>query len=170
MTCRLCTEKLSPANYSKLGRACASCHRHYTQMRSGFKGVRPEPKDDTELWDNSAAYDEWVLSLGSDSGSEQVALPTKEEYTKQRCDIRDMRGEVGLPKFAPLESQVYTAWVEEGVKDEKMQEVLGLTYRQLQHVKSVVRTKLRKQMAYFKTIKKLEADATDLKQRKGIHG
>lgn len=168
MSCKLCAEKLSPINFSKLNRACASCRRHYTQMQAGFKGVKLEAKDSTELWDNSEAYNEWVSSLGSAEEIDQVSVSSKEEYTQQRCDIRDMRGDVGLPKFAPLESQVYTAWVEEGVKDEKMQEVLGLTYRQLQHVKAVVRMKLRKQMNYFKTVQKLEADAEDLKKRKGL--
>jgi hypothetical protein len=79
-----------------------------------------------------------------------------------------MRSEVGLPSFAPLESQVFTAWIEEGVRDDKIQEVLGLTYRQLSHVKAVVRIKLKKQMAYFLTVKKLSKDAEDLKKRKGL--
>jgi hypothetical protein len=166
MSCKLCFEKLSFAHVDKIGRACASCRRHYLQMQAGFKGVRPEPKDETELWDNSSVYESWANSLSAEN--ERVQLDTKEEYVQQRCDTRDMRAVVGLPEFAPLESQVYTAWIEEGVKDGKIQEVLGLNYDQLSHVKRVIRVKLQKQMAYFKTVKRLEDQAEDLKKRKGL--
>jgi hypothetical protein len=124
-------------------------------MRAGFRGVVYEPKKEVEKWDNSGAYDEWMQSLGEEDTLEQVKVNAKEEYTKQRCDIRDMRNAVGLPKLLPLEAQVYTAWVEDGVKDGRMQEALGLTYNQLQHVKAIVRMRLKKQMAYYKTIQRL---------------
>jgi hypothetical protein len=155
MSCKLCTEKLSAANLFKLSRACASCKKQYSQMRAGFRGVVYEPKKEVEKWDNSGAYDEWMQSLGEDDGLEQVKVNAKEEYTKQRCDIRDMRNAVGLPKLLPLEAQVFTAWVEDGVKDGRMQEALGLTYNQIQHVKAIVRMRLRKQMCYFQEIQKL---------------
>jgi len=161
MSCRLCTEKLSAANLFKLSRACASCKKQYDQMRAGFRGVVYEPKKEVEKWDNSVAYEEWVQSLGEDDELERVKVDAKEEYTQQRCDIRDMRGAVGLPKFLPLERQVFTAWVEDGVKDGRMQEALGLTYNQLQHVKAIVRMRLRKQMAYFQTVKKLAEEKHD---------
>jgi hypothetical protein len=166
MACKLCTEKLSYANLSKLSRACAPCRRQYQQMRSGFSGYKPEQKEKHNLWDNGAAYEEWVQSLG-DAQVEQVNVRTKDEYTEQRCDVRDMRGEVGMPKFAPLESQVFTAWIEEGVKPEKIAEVLGLSRSQVRHVMSVVRMKLRKQMSFYQEVKKLSAEATDLAKRKG---
>jgi len=165
MSCKLCSEPLSYANFSRLSRACTHCHRHYEQMRAGFRGYRPEPKKKDNLWDNSSAYEEWLQVAPP---IEQVRLFAKEEYAKQRCDIRDMRGDVGLPKFEPLESQVYNAWIEEGVKVDKMAEVLGLSTTQIRHIMSVVRMKLRKQMAYFQEVQKLEADAEDIKKRKGL--
>jgi hypothetical protein len=168
MKCKYCDLKLTLDNYPKPNRACAACRRHYEQLKAGFKGVKPELKDETEIWDNSTAYEEWISVLEDSDIPEKVVLNSNGTYTEQRCDVRDMRTEVGLPKFKPLESQVYTAWVEEGVKDNKMQEVLGLTHRQLAHVKSVVKVKLKKQMAYYLTVKKLNKDVELLKKRKGI--
>lgn len=165
MPCNLCTEPLSYANLSRLSRACPPCCRHYEQMNAGFKGYRPEPMKKCDLWDNSSAYEEWLQVAPL---IEQVRLHAPEEYAKQRCDIRDMRGDVGLPKLEPLESQVYNAWIEEGVKIDKMAEVLGLTTTQIRRIMSVVRMKLKQQMGYFKAIQKLEADAEDLKKRKGF--
>jgi len=158
MSCKFCSEKLDSSNLSKVSRACAPCKKQYDQMRAGFRGVVYEPKVKTEKWDNSEAYDEWIQSIGDD-GTDVVSVKSKDEYTEQRCDVRDMRNTVGLPKFFPLENQVYTAWIEDGVKDEKMQEVLGLTYNQLQHVKRMVRMRLRKQMSCFQVVKKLSVEA-----------
>jgi len=165
MQCKYCVTKLTLYDAFRLKGACPACRRHYEQLRAGYKGFKPEPKDETVRWDNSAVYDEWLSSLEE---AKPIVISNKGEYTEQRCDIRDMRTDVGLPKFAPLESQVYTAWIEEGVKDGKMQEVLGLTYKQLSHVKSVVRLKLKNQMVYFKTVKRLETEAEDMKKRKGL--
>jgi hypothetical protein len=53
---------------------------------------------------------------------------------------------------------IFTAWILEGQKDGRMQEVLGLTYSQLFQVKKVVKIKLQKQMAYYHQIKKLEKE------------
>lgn len=167
MSCKLCFEKLDYSLVSKIGRACASCRKQYTHMMAGFHGVVPEKKSERELWDNSESYQDWVTNLGEADPAERVPLK-KEDYTQQRCDTRDMRRLVGLPEFKSLEGQVYTAWIEEGTKDERMQEVLGLTYDQLQHVKSIVRIKLRKQMAFYFEIKQLEAQAEALKKRKGL--
>jgi hypothetical protein len=168
MGCKYCSSRLTYENLYKLKGACSACHRHYEQLRAGFKGVKPEPKDETVRWDNSSAYEEWLNSLNDPALAEKIAVDSKGTYTEQRCDIRDMRSDVGLPKFEPLEGQVFTAWIEEGVKDNKMQEVLGLNYRQLSHVKAVVRIKLKKQMAYYLTVKRLSKDAEGIKKRKGI--
>lgn len=167
MSCKLCTEKLSPSNFFKLRGACGPCRKNYEQMRAGFRGVVYEQQEKVSTWDNSEAYNEWVGSLGTES-TDQVSVKSNEEHTKQRCDVRDMRGVVGMPKFHPLEAQVYTAWVEEGVKDDKMKEVLGLTYAQIQHVKSVVRMRLRKQMSFFKAVQKVDDEAAVIKKRKGL--
>lgn len=168
MACKLCTEKLSYANVSKMSRACASCHRQYQQMLSGFRGYKAEPKDKHNFWDNSTVYEDWVKSLGEAQVADPVSVKSKAEYTEQRCAVRDMRGDVGMPRFAPLESQVYTAWIEEGVKVDKIAEVLGLSTKQVRHVMSIVRMKLRKQMLYYQEVKKLTLEADDLKKRKRI--
>jgi hypothetical protein len=137
-------------------------------MSAGMKGLKPEQKKDDTTWDNTAAYEEWVQKIGDEAIVEQVKLKSTKDYVDQRCDIRDMRSEVGLPKFEPLESQVFTAWIEEGVKDDKMAEVLGLSLGQVRHVMAVVRMRLKKQMAYYQEVKKLTLEAEEIKKRKGL--
>jgi hypothetical protein len=101
---------------------------------------------------------EWVGNL-EETDADVVNFKKKGEYVEQRCDIRDMKKIIGLPTFLPLEQQVYTAWIGEGVKDEKIQEVLGLTYSQLFHIKTVIRNRLQRKMSEFQTVKKLEKEA-----------
>ena len=158
MSCPLCTKSLTPESVAQVHRACGPCQRQIKQMRAGFHGVLTEPRPQKSIWDNTAAYAEWVNSL-EETDMATVHIRKKDEYVIQRCDLRDMKRIVGLPKFLPLEDQVYTAWINEGVKDEKIQEVLGLSYSQLVHVKKVIRVRLQKQMSYFHTIKRLSKDA-----------
>ena len=120
MACKLCTLPLVYSNLYKMRGACASCKKQYDQLRAGFRGVMQESKDKPSRWDNSEAYEEWAKGLEAND-LDHVMIHSKKEYAEQRCDTRDMRREVGLPKFARLESQVYVAWIEEGVKDEKEQ-------------------------------------------------
>lgn len=157
MTCPVCPQKLTPQVYHLLSRACASCQRQLRQMMAGFNGVMVESKPKRTRWDNTEAYEEWKSHL-TENDTVRVRLKDDTQDNEQRCDIRDMKRVCGLPKFLPLEKQVYTAWIMEGQKDERIQEVLGLTYSQLFHVKSVVRIKLQKNMAYYHQIKKLEKE------------
>lgn len=137
--------------------ACSSCQKQLKQMLAGFRGVITETRAKKTLWDNSVAYEEWKSSLDPNDLN-PVQLRKKDEPVSQRCDIRDMKRVIGVPKFKPLEKQVYTAWILDGTKDERMQEVLGLTYSQLFQVKKVVKNKLQKNMAYYHQIKKLEKE------------
>lgn len=157
MKCPVCPIKLTPEVYGLINKACQSCQRQIRQMMAGFNGVIAEPRRLKETWDNTQAFEEWKSGL-TEADTDPVALRKKDEYTTQRCDIRDMKRVVGLPKFPPLEEQVFTAWVLEGEKDERMQEVLGLTYSQLFAVKNVVKKRLQKQMAYYHQIQKLEKE------------
>jgi len=155
MTCPVCPRKLTPELYPLVNKACGSCQRQIRQMMSGFNGVVVEPRRARTTWDNTEAFEGWKSSLTS-SDVAMVHLRKKDDHAMQRCDLRDMKRAVGLPRFLPLEAQVFTAWVLEGVKDEKIQEVLGLTYSQLFAVKGVVKKRLQKQMCYFMQIKLLE--------------
>src|SRR5271165_4007430 len=110
MACKLCSETMEYSKAYNLSGACESCKRQYKQMLSGFRGVVYEPKDKTTHWDNSEAYEEWKQSLADEDTANRVVLKSNDEYTKQRCDIRDMKHVIGLPKFLPLESQVFIAW------------------------------------------------------------
>jgi hypothetical protein len=158
MACMLCTQKLTYENTKLIDKACGSCQRHLKQMRAGFRGVITESRPLKHIWDNTAGYMEWVGQL-EQTDADTVNVKKNGEYVTQRCDVRDMKRIVGLPQFLPLELQVYTAWIVEGVKDEKIQEVLGLTYSQLFHVKNVIQKRLQKQMAEFHQVKKLEKEA-----------
>lgn len=153
--CPVCPQKLTPEVYPLVDKACGSCQRHIKQMMSGFRGVIMEPKRVKTTWNNTAAFEDWKAQL-TPSDLALVHLRKKDTYVEQRCDLRDMKKTVGYPKLLSLEDQVFTAWILEGVKDEKIQEVLGLTYSQLFAVKSVVKKKLQKQMAYYKQIQMLE--------------
>lgn len=155
--CPVCPQKLTYDNIQVIGQACPSCQRQLKQMLAGFRGVISEARSKKTLWDNTVAYDEWKARL-EPNDLNPVQLRKKDEPVSQRCDIRDMKRTAGIPTFLPLEKQVFTAWILEGTKDERMQEVLGLTYSQLFHVKRVVRNRLQKQMAYWHQIKKLEKD------------
>lgn len=158
MTCPVCPQKLTPAAYHLLNKACGSCQRQLRQMMAGFHGVPIEHRKQKTTWDNSEVYEMWKAQL-TVNDIVTVNLNTKEELeTRQRCDIRDMKRVCGLPNFLPLEQQVFTAWILEGAKDERMQEVLGLTYSQLFQVKKVVKIRLQKQMAYYHQIQKLERE------------
>lgn len=157
MACPVCPQKLTFDYVKLLNKACGPCQRQIRQMMAGFHGVVTEPRAKKNVWDNTAGYLEWVAQL-KETDMVAATLRKKDEYVVQRCDLRDMKKVVGLPKFLPLEDQVFTAWVNEGVKDEKVQEVLGLTYSQLVHVKKVIRIRLQKQMQYFHTIKQLEKE------------
>jgi hypothetical protein len=157
MQCPVCSLRLTYDVVKLLNKACASCQRHIRQMLAGFHGVIAEPRKEKLLWDNTDAFEDWKAHL-ADNDTAVVHLRKKDEYNTQRCDLRDMRKTVGLPKFLPLEEQVFTAWITEGVKDEDIQEVLGLTYSQLFAVKNVVKKRLQKQMAYFHQIQKLEKE------------
>lgn len=161
--CPVCPQKLTPAVYHLLNKACGSCQRHIRQMMAGFNGVMVEHRKQKNTWDNSEAYEQWKSQL-TPNDTIRVTIRTKEEQeTQQRCDLRDMKRVCGLPKFLALEDQVYTAWMLEGQKDERMQEVLGLTYSQLFQVKKVVKIRLQKQMAYYHQIKKLEKEGKNEK-------
>jgi len=157
MTCPVCPLKLTREVYSLLNKACPSCQRHIKQMMAGFHGLAVEHKVKRTLWDNSEAYEEWKGQL-TEQDTAKVQIKNDEDYTRQRCDIRDMKRVCGLPKFLPLEEQVFTAWIAEGQKDERIQEVLGLTYSQVFQVKKVIKVRLKKQMAYYHQIKKLEKE------------
>jgi hypothetical protein len=157
MSCPVCPLKLTYDVAPLIHKACGSCQRQIKQMLAGFRGVMTESRPKKSIWDNTAGYEEW-LSLLAEADTEKVNLRKKDDYVIQRCDLRDMKRIAGLPKFLPLEDQVYTAWINEGVKDEKIQEVLGLTYSQLFHVKKVIKIRLQKQMAYYHTIKKLDQE------------
>jgi hypothetical protein len=159
MSCPVCPQKLTREVYSLVNKACGPCQKQIKQMMAGFHGVIAEPRRLKTTWDNTSAFEEWKAHLTS-SDVAVVHLRKKDDYTTQRCDLRDMKKSVGLPKFLPLEAQVFTAWILEGQKDERIQEVLGLTYSQLFAVKSVVKKKLQKQMAYYKQVQKL-AKETD---------
>lgn len=155
--CPVCPQKLTYDSIRLMRQACPSCQRQLKQMLAGFRGVMTEARPKKTLWDNSIAYEEWRASLAP-SDLVHVNLRKKDEPVSQRCDIRDMKRVVGIPKFLELEKQVYTAWILDGTKDERMQEVLGLTYSQLFQVKKVVKNRLQKQMAYYHQIKKLEKE------------
>ena len=158
MKCPLCTEKLTYDNIKLLHKACGPCQRQLKQMASGFRGVMLESRPLKFVWDNTKGYEEWMSQL-EQTDADTVPVKKNAEETEQRCDIRDMKKFVGLPDFLPLEKQVYTAWIIEGRKDEKIQEVLGLTYSQLFHIKTVVKNRLQKQMLQYHKIKRLEKEA-----------
>jgi hypothetical protein len=149
MQCPVCPQKLTYAVAGLVDKACVSCQRQIKQMMAGFRGVITEARPKKTLWDNTETYQAWVDSL-QETDVEKAHLRKKDDYVIQRV--------VGLPKFPSLEDQVYTAWINEGVKDEKIQEVLGLTYSQLFHVKKVIKIRLQKQMAYYHEVKKLEKE------------
>jgi hypothetical protein len=155
MSCPVCPQKLTREVYALMNKACGPCQRQIKQMMAGFHGVMAEPRRMKTTWDNTIVFEEWKSQL-TESDTAIIHLRKKDEYVEQRCDLRDMKKVVGLPKFLPLEDQVFTAWILEGVKDEKIQEVLGLTYSQLFAVKSVVKKRLQRQMAYYKQIQLLE--------------
>lgn len=158
MTCLVCPMKLTPEVYPLLNKACPSCQRHIRQMLAGFRGVMVESKPKNTRWDNTEAYEDWKSQL-TENDAVKVRLKDDAQENEQRCDIRDMKRVCGMPKFLPLEKQVFIAWILEGQKDERIQEVLGLTYSQLFHVKGVVRIRLQKQMAYYHSIKRLEDES-----------
>lgn len=157
MSCPVCSQKLTRDVYPLLNKACGSCQKQIKNMMAGFHGIIAEPKRIKTVWDNTVAYEDWQAHL-TVSDTATIHVRKKDEYTIQRCDLRDMKRVIGLPKFLPLEKQVFTAWILEGVKDEKMQEVLGLTYSQLFAVKNVVKKRLQKNMAYYHQIQKLEKE------------
>lgn len=157
MTCPVCPLKLDRSTYDLIHKACGSCQRHIRQMMAGFHGVISQEKPKKFRWNNTVAYEEWKLQLAANDEI-KVRIKDNAEYTEQRCDIRDMKRIVGLPKFLSLEKQVFTAWILEGQKDERIQEVLGLTYSQVFHIKKVIKIRLQKQMAYYHQVKKLEKD------------
>lgn len=160
MSCVLCPQTLTYSLISEMHKGCASCQKQLKQMLAGFRGVMLQTRPKKTLWNNTAGYTEWLDKLEETDG-DTVNLRKKDDYVIQRCDLRDMKKIVGLPKFLPLEDQVFTAWINEGVKDEKIQEVLGLNYSQLFHVKTVIRRRLQKQMAYYHQVKKLAKEKTD---------
>jgi hypothetical protein len=160
MSCPVCSQKLTYAVVGLANKACVSCQRQIKQMLSGFNGVTAEPKHIKTTWDNTVAFEEWKASLTS-TDTAIVHIRKKDDHVIQRCDLRDMKRVVGIPRFLPLEKQVFTAWILEGVKDEKMQEVLGLTYSQLFAIKSVVKKRLQKHMAYYHQIQKLDKEKND---------
>jgi len=160
MSCPVCPQKLTREVYDLVDQACASCQRHIRQMMAGFHGVIAEPKKTNNTWDNSDVYEEWKASLVTHD-ADPVHLNKKGEYLEQRCDIRDMKRVVGLPKFLPLERQVFTAWIMEGQRDQRIQEVLGLTYSQVFQVKKIIQKRLQKQMSYYHEVKKLEKEGTN---------
>lgn len=157
MTCPVCPEKMTYALIDVIHKACGPCQRQFKQMLGGFRGVPQVPKKKTSRWNNTVAYDEWRSQI-VEGDLFRVAIDAKAEQVEQRCDIRDMKRVCGLPKFLPLERQVFTAWIVDGLKDERIQEVLGLNYSQLVHIKKVVKIRLQKQMAYYHEIKKLEKE------------
>lgn len=157
MSCPLCTQKITYQNVGLVDNTCGPCERQLKQLVAGFRGVISEAKPVKATWNNTPAYQDWVSQL-TDADKEPVRLIKKGEYVDLRCDIRDMKRICGLPKFLALEKQVFTAWILEGTKDEKMQELLGLTYSQLIHIKKVVQSRLQKQMAYYLQIKQLERE------------
>ena len=157
MQCPVCPQKLTYAIVGLVDKACGPCQRQIRQMMAGFRGIVTEARPKKTLWDNTETYQAWVDSLQA-TDIEKAHLRKKDDYVIQRCDLRDMKRVVGLPKFPSLEDQVYTAWINEGVKDEKIQEVLGLTYSQLFHVKKIIKIRLQKQMAYYHEVKKLEKE------------
>jgi hypothetical protein len=152
--CPVCTMKLTPEVYTLLSKACGPCGRQIKQMMSGFRGVTSEPQKVKLTWDNTAAFEEWKAQLTS-SDLDSVPIRKKDEYTQLACDVRDMKLTVGLPTWLPLEEQVYTGWICETAKDERLQELLGLTYSQLLAVKTVVKNRLQKHMNYYRHIKDL---------------
>ena len=155
--CPICPQPLSYALIDVIDQACGPCRQHITQMWAGFRGVTPQPVKKVYKWDNSAAYEEWKGQLTA-----QDEVPTQLKKSDNEvflyCDIRDMKRVCGYPKFLELEKQVFTSWILEGQKDERSQEVLGLTYSQLTHLKKVVKFRLQKQMAYYRQIQKLERE------------
>lgn len=157
MTCPVCPLKLTREVYHLLSKACPSCQRQLRQMMAGFNGVMVEHRAKRTLWDNSETYEEWKSKLAPEDAA-KVSLKDDETENAQRCDIRDMKRVCGMPKFLDLEKQVFTAWILEGQKDERIQEVLGLTYSQVYQVKKVIKSRLKKQMAYYHQIKKLEKE------------
>lgn len=157
MVCPVCPMKLTRETYDLIHKACGPCQKNIKQMMAGFHGVIATPQPKKVRWNNTAAYEEWKGKL-TENDEVKVRLKDKAEYNEQACDIRDMKRVVGLPNFLALERQVFTAWLLEGQKDERIQEVLGLTYSQVFHIKKVIKYRLQKQMAYYHQIKKLEKD------------
>lgn len=155
MTCPVCPEKLTYKLIPLIDQACGPCQRHLKQMLAGFHGLTQEHRQKRTLWDNTSAYEEWKDQLLVNDDV-KVRIKDTAEYTEQVCDIRDMKRVCGMPKFLSLEKQVFTAWILEGQKDERIQEVMGLNYSQLFHIKKVIKIRLQKQMAYYHQIKKLE--------------
>ncbi|SRR5260221_460187 len=160
MSCSVCSQKLTYEVCYNAKNACNSCQKQINQMLAGFRGIMTEAHPQKHLWDNTEAYEEWVNKLDP-ADTAKVHLKKKDDYVIQKCDLRDMKRIVGLPKWLPLEDQVYTAWVNEGRKDETIQEVLGLTYSQLFQVKKVIKIRLQKQMSYYHSVKKLEEEKSD---------
>lgn len=160
MVCPVCPEKLTYQLIPLMDQACGPCQRQLRQLLSGFHGLAKEARPKKELWDNSNAYEDWKSSL---TVNDDVTVRIKDDadYTDQRCDIRDMKRVCGLPKFLPLEKQVFTAWILEGQKDERIQELLGLKYSQVFHVKKVIKVRLQKQMAYYFQIKKMAKESSN---------
>ena len=155
--CPVCPLKLTPEVYHLFDEACSSCQKHIKQMMAGFNGVPVEHRKQKDTWDNSEAYEDWKSRLGPND-TVRATLNKKGQEVEQRCDIRDMKHVCGLPKFLELEQQVFNAWIVEGENNERMQEVLGLTYSQLNHVKTIVKIRLQKQMAEYHRIKQLEEE------------
>lgn len=161
MTCPICPQKLTYQLIPLMHTACGPCQRHLKQMLAGFHGVIHEQRQKRVLWNNTGAYEDWKAQLTANDDI-KVRIKDNAEYTEQVCDIRDMKRVCGIPKFLSLEKQVFTAWILEGQKDERIQEVMGLSYSQLIHIKKVVKIRLQKQMAYYHQIKKLEEQAKDV--------
>lgn len=157
MSCPACPQKMTYALISLVDKACGACQRQIRQMLAGFRGIVTEARPKRIVWDNTPAFNAWQAQL-TDADKVNVQIKSTDDYAPMRCDIRDMKLVVGLPKFLSLEDQIYTAWMNEGVKDEKIQEVLGLTYSQLVHVKKVIRMRLRKQMAFYHQVQKTEKE------------
>ena len=108
MSCPVCPQKLTYAVVPLLNKACGPCQRQIKQLLAGFHGVLAEPRRLKTTWNNTEAFEEWKTHL-TVSDLALVHLCKKDDYTTQRCDLRDMKKVVGLPKFLPLEDQVFTA-------------------------------------------------------------
>ena len=117
MVCPVCPLKLTREVYELESKACGPCRKQIRQMKAGFHGVDPQPQAVKETWNNTAAFEEWKAHW-TESDLAVVHMRKKDDYLQQACDIRDMKRIVGLPKWLPLEEQVYIGWIEETQKDE----------------------------------------------------